>query len=147
MCIHSSVLNSRTMDFWESLRMLVPIAIPEYLKKLLADTGFDNYLSLEALDESALKGIEDFAAKGKSKLLLGHRIMLLKIQDIIQKTGIEAINKMEASRQTLMRPPPPPPREKRNTNDINLNAEELFLRNKIKEAYSKQSLEKVFHDI
>lgn len=38
------------MDFWDVLRLLVPIDIPEYIRDLLSETGFDNFLAIKSLN-------------------------------------------------------------------------------------------------
>lgn len=125
------------MDFWHTLRVLVPTDIPEYLRKILTETGFDNFVSLEAIDDDVMKELQTEAEKHNTKILLGHKVLLFKIRDIIRKKGIEEITQFEKDIQ------------KRNlvsqntkstvttsvaqkSNSIDLNAEELFLRNRYK---------------
>lgn len=88
------------MDFWQVLRLLVPIDIPEYIRDLLSASGFDNFLAMKSLDENVLKEIEkqvedEDKTKNFKRIALGHKIMLLGIRDIIQNTSLEAIAKIE----------------------------------------------------
>lgn len=134
------------MEFWESLKALIPIEIPEYLKTILSDTGFNNYLSLEALDENVISSIEE-----NNKILLGHKIMLMKIRDIIRTKGIEQITEFERDRvkniaAAAKSMPPPFQRNRTTSNNIDLNAEEIVLRNMIKDLLKKLSFEEVCRD-
>lgn len=138
------------MDFWHVLRVLVPTDIPEYLRKILTDTGFDNFVSLEAIDEDVMKELQAHAEEQKTKILLGHKVLLFKIRDIIRKKGIEEITQFEKdlekrnlvsqstkSKTVVAHSVAPKP------NSTDLNAEELVLRNRIKDMLKKLSLEEV----
>lgn len=90
------------MDFWESLKSLIPIDIPEYLRKILSSACFDNYLSLESLDDNIMAKLTKIgkAQGNECVILLGHKIMLFRIRDIIRDKGIEAVTKHVATQST-----------------------------------------------
>ncbi|KAJ6636932.1 hypothetical protein Bhyg_09658, partial [Pseudolycoriella hygida] len=108
-----------TVDFWQCLRTIVPTDVPEYLRKLLSDTGFDNFVSMEAVGDSVLKELQDHAEKENTKILLGHKVLLLRIRDMIP----------------------------RKANGIDLIAEEKSIRIRIKELFKKFCLEEHIHKV
>lgn len=146
------------MDFWERLRALVPVDVPEYVRQLLSETGFDNYLSLEALDDDAMNELVAFSNKDPTKtgpLRIGHKLMLLRIRDIIRSKGIETLSKfdkeLDKQRQTSTLMPPPKKRynhksgvgDQNRDQNLDLNPEELILRTKIKDLLKKMCLDEV----
>lgn len=137
------------MDFWKHLRIFVPIDIPEYLREVLLATGFDNFLALECLDENIMNEIEKHAETLNKKILLGHKIMLFKIRDIFKSKGIDVISKLEtndtATLETSVGPKGSLSKKYKSDEDsnIDLNAEELLLRNRVKELFKKLQLDNV----
>lgn len=104
--------------------MLVPVDIPEYLRELLAATGFDNYLSLAELDDAAMNELIEFSKEDPTKtspLLIGHKVMLFGIRDIIRSKGLAKLSKF----------------------DNDLNTEEMVLRVKIKDLLREMWLDEV----
>ncbi|KAJ6649759.1 hypothetical protein Bhyg_04999 [Pseudolycoriella hygida] len=142
-----------TVDFWQCLRTIVPTDVPEYLRKLLSDTGFDNFVSMEAVDDSVLKELQDHAEKEDTKILLGHKVLLLRIRDMIRKIGLEEISKIEKKFEQkeqlsneryakLL-----PSSVARKANGIDLIAEEKSIRIRIKELFKKFCLEEHIHKV
>lgn len=142
--ISNSILYRNTMDFWTRLRALVPVDVPQYVRELLTATGFDNYLSLESLDDAAMKEISEFSKEKKSPLLIGHKVMLFRIRDIIRSKGMEELSKfdkdLERQNTAVKLKPPPNQRANRNSGVGDLNSEEMVLRNKIKELFKRTCL-------
>ncbi|KAJ6646567.1 hypothetical protein Bhyg_01780 [Pseudolycoriella hygida] len=142
-----------TVDFWQCLRTIVPTDVPEYLRKLLSDTGFDNFVSMEAVDDSVLKELQDHAEKEDTKILLGHKVLLLRIRNMIRKIGLEEIFKIEKKFEQkeqlsneryakLL-----PSSVARKANGIDLIAEEKSIRIRIKELFKKFCLEEHIHKV
>lgn len=67
----ASIKNAKVSKFWGKFQNYIGTSIPDILVKILDFTGFDNALSLSALDESDIKIIENLAS--------------IKLKDLINK--------------------------------------------------------------